>query len=139
VKRRIWGLVFLAVIFVSGPVLSAKRQSARNMVSNVDPMLVKKSDLRNNMKITVVGRLRQVGNVPFTSFVITPPSNFDIFIDEDSVGGNKNIEALQYKIVKASGTIRVVPLRKDEKGVPVLNRYTIIVNDIHEYKGEYKE
>lgn len=134
------GIAIAALLaLVSFPLVSAKRAPSQLQQKAVDPLNVKKSALYDNMKLTVVGRLRQVGSVPFTSYVITPRSNFDIFIDENSVGGWDNIKALQYRIVKASGTLRVAPLRKDAGGKVLVMRYTLVVNDIKEYEGKYEQ
>jgi len=122
--------LILSAAFFSAAMKSPAPQLARSK----NPLMVERESLVDNTKVTVAGRLRLVGSEPFTSYVITPETNFDIFIDEDSVGGRQNIAKLQYKIVRASGIIRVQPLRKDDSGKVLVNRYTLIVNDIGEYK-----
>lgn len=134
-------LFISALIFVLAVLSFAAMKSPVSKAGSAgsDPRMVDAASLRDNEKTTIVGRLRLVGNEPFTSYVITPLSNFDVFIDEKSVGGRENIAKLQYKVVEASGTIRVFPLRRDEEGNVLVKRFVLIVNDIREYKGEYKE
>lgn len=98
-----------------------------------DPLKIRRENLYDGMSVTVAGRLRLVGSEPFTKYVITPDTNFDIEIDENSVGGRKNIKKFEYRIIKARGILRVKPLRKDNDGKVVVSRYILIVNDLSEY------
>jgi hypothetical protein len=127
IDKAFW--IFALVI----PILCAgmKSMPAQEKKDHSNPLLVKSEDLKDNDSVTVAGRLRLVGSMPFTRYVITPAGNYDIIIDKTSISKEK-LKRFQYKIVKASGTIKLNPVTNAD-GTLRFYEYILIVNDLSEF------
>jgi hypothetical protein len=67
-------------------------------------------DLRHNTRITAVGLLREVGTGRFPQIAITPPANFDIYLDIDKKR-IKNFDDLYNNYVSVTGIVTIDILR----------------------------
>jgi len=68
--------------------------------------LLTRRDLKNNTKVTVVGILRQVGSARFPEIVVTPPANFDIYLNIDRKNISKYAE-LMNNYVTVTGLLKI--------------------------------
>jgi hypothetical protein len=68
--------------------------------------LLTRRDLKNNTKVTVVGLLRQVGTARFPEVVVTPPANFDIYLNIDRKDIQKYAELFN-NFVTVTGLLKI--------------------------------
>ena len=93
-------------------------------ISKYPPALIEKISLETNKTYTIAGKLRLVGNMPFTKLVLTPETDFDVEIKFSSKKEKKLINEFQGKFLQITGKIVIIKMT-DPNGRFLHNLYEI--------------
>ena len=93
---------------------------------------LKKEDLKEGQTIKVVGRLRMVGSGHFSRLVLTPPGNFDIYLDMPK-SDLENLKKHQYQFLEVTGIVKIKKMVAPG-GKFLHNRYRLKVTEFRVLK-----
>lgn len=87
-------------------------------------------ELQDGQDIDLVGKVRVVGNAPFTQVVITTPERTDFYIRAGSRDNKKRIYSLQTRKVEVKGKLHIKEMVSADKKYRH-NRYLIELEELN--------